>query len=220
MKAKYLYIYLLGIREELYAAAHAHARIVDAAARVRDSEDNEPGERDDLFEEVDAQDDLRAAIEALLSAHARLSLYLFPNPRAGARGGTRAKELRDRLEVSDDHALRAREPRNTWMHLDESIDARVWEGEAEDLIHEHFGDLDLALLADAERRIVRIIDPAAHQIVLLGQRFDLDEIYRQTMNISPALELAIGEIEAELEREFGDLSHPPESLDDVLDVDF
>lgn len=216
MKNQYLYIYLLAIRDELFAAAHAHTRIAEACVALSATEDWDRTERYDAFEEVDAEDDLTASIEALLSAYARLSLFLFPHPSDGARAATRGKILRERLGVPEDHALAHREPRNTWMHLDAAIDRRIWEGDDDSLILRTFGSARLAFMDDHDRHILRLIDPKARQIVLLGESYNLDDIFRHVDSVSRAVKTAIEEIEAELVAEWPDLSKPPASLDDLL----
>jgi hypothetical protein len=209
MNPRFLYIYLLALRGEVQAAVHAYHRIGQARVTVQEAEDWDLEAEGALFERSDAEDDLAVAIEGLLSAHARASLLLFPHPSAGARGSSRGKELRVLLNVPDDHGLARREPRNTWMHLDERIDARIWEGDGEDLILRHFGDADFAAMDGYDRRILRLIDPGSLEILLLGDRYDLRTLYNDVARLSPRLDEAIRAIEREIHP---DLSNTPEPL--------
>ncbi len=217
MKARYLYLYLLAMRDELFAAAHAHVRIGEASTRLHATEDWDRTQPFDDFEEVDAQDDLTAAIETLLSAHARLSLYLFPHPSGGARAATRARVLRELLGVPDDHPLSRREPRNTWMHLDERIDELVWQGDGDFPILRLFDNARIASSSDNDQPILRLVDPGSREIMLLGERYRLDDIFRDVISIESALTKAINKLEEEFNREWPDLSKPPEALEDLLD---
>lgn len=121
-----VYTYLTAMRDEVRAAYRSWQQIQDARRRLRivgrcvDAE--VAGAQ---LEEVEAEDQLTAAIQSLLTAQARLSLFLYPRSSATARAETRAAELLRRLDINERHSISAREPRNSWMHLDESIDRYI-----------------------------------------------------------------------------------------------
>lgn len=119
-----LYPYLLAMREELYVAQRAEERFWEARERWFDALDRPP--EDDLFGALEGEQDMIAAAETLLTAFARLSLYLFPAyDRAPARA--RGIALRNALGIDETHPLNDRAARNAWMHLDEELDRAVFE---------------------------------------------------------------------------------------------
>ena len=189
-----MYTYLTAMRDEVYAAYRAQASISDARARLRvlaRIENADDGNR--LVDEVDAEDDVTAAIQDLLTAQARLSLFLFPHGSAGARARTRASALRDRLDVRDDHAIGVREPRNSWMHLDEAIDRYLWEADPTDLVLRHYGAVSDS---SNRRRVALQVDALNGTMALFGVKYDLHDLFTSVKDIGVRVDKAIETIEA------------------------
>ena len=85
------------------------------------------------------EEKLYYSAEAMLAAYARASLLLFPSGSLGPHNRAdrsaaatqrdrrvfRGAELRTLLGVDEQHPIARRELRDSWMHADERIDARI-----------------------------------------------------------------------------------------------
>jgi hypothetical protein len=212
MGPHYVYLYLTAMREEAMTATFAYERIDKLRSRLRElhqSTDHlftDDGDEDaemfnalgnkDFLAIPDVEEDLATAIEAFLSAQARLSLFLSPSPVAkeATRAQSRAAVLRQQLEFKPADDLGDRGLRNAWMHVDESIDAFVFErADAANLIARHVG------AAERERRrILRLIDPSRLTVCMLGKEYPLPEIYDWINDVDRRLGVALQKLEREL----------------------
>lgn len=191
-----VYTYLTAMRDEVATALWSHLRIQEARRQLRARNDGEEAEHDDVrHEDVIAEDDLRTAIQSLLTAQARLSLFLFPQS-SQVRAQFRATELRRRLDIDEQHPIRRRDLRNSWMHLDEAIDAYIWETDPSNLILSHYGDAHAVMTAGDARRVVCLIDPSASTISLFGREHDVESLYAEVRDVGLRLDRAIALIEA------------------------
>ncbi len=191
------YTYLTAMRDEVGVAYGSWLSIQDARRQLRSvasTEDAEDGVA--RLEEVEAQDQLTAALQSLLTAQARLSLFLYPQGTSSARARTRAKELLRLLNIDGPHLISAREPRNTWMHLDESIDRYIWEHSPDGVVLSHYGDVRAAEASGDARRVVRLIDPMANVILLFGKSFDIEALFNVVKDVGRRVEQAIETLEA------------------------
>lgn len=214
MSPEYVHLYLRAMRDEAMTATFAYNRIEQCVHRLeelRDATDHlftEDGDEDeeilgaleneDFWEISDVEEDLAAAIEAFLSAQARLSLFVAPSPaaRVRARVDQRAAILRMRLGLREGDDLGDRGLRNAWMHIDESIDAFVFEKAAEaNLVIRHVGSP-----SDARKRVLRLIDPSGLKVWMLGEEYSLREISDWVDEIERRLALAMQKVEEEMDR--------------------
>jgi hypothetical protein len=211
---EYIYLYLTAMRDEAMTATFAYARIEERVHRLRELREatahlfTDEGDFDEelaralnneeFYEMEDVEEDLAAAIEAFLSAQTRLSLFIAPSPgaRERARANTRAAVLCTRLGLKKGDDLGDRGLRNAWMHIDESLDAFLFErAESADLVVRHVGTA-----AKSERnRVLRLIDPSGLKVWLLGQEYSLLEIHEWVNDIDRRLGIALQEVEAELD---------------------
>lgn len=196
MHGEAVYTYLAAMRDEARAAYRSWQQIQDARSRLRAvAVDDASEDGCALSEAVEAEERLLAAIQALLTAQARLSLFIFPQRTAGARAATRAAELRLRLGIGEVHEISERGPRNAWMHLDESIDAYIWEIDPVGLVTAHFGDARDARSSGDDRRVLRLIDPMANTISLLGASHDIERIFKSVKDVALRIDQAIERLE-------------------------
>ena len=215
MGPNYVYLYLRAMQDEAMVATFAYFRLADRARRLREllsataSLFTDDGDDDAellaavghpaMLERNDVEEDLNAAIETFLSAQARLSLFLAPSPVGKMRGRaeTRAAVLRERLGLQTEGQCGDRDLRNAWMHIDENIDAVVFERSADaDLIVRHLGSVSAG-----RERIVKLIDPEALSVTLLGAKYALPPIYDWIDDISRRLSRQLQLLEAELQPE-------------------
>jgi hypothetical protein len=217
MGPTYAYLYLTAMRDEANTATFAYVRIEEFVDRLRElgeatkhlfTEDDEEDidvitalGNEDFLEIPDVEEDLAAAIEAFLSAQTRLSLFVSPSPvaKVRARAEQRAAALRARLGLNTDDDLGDRDLRNAWMHIDESIDAYLFEkATAADLIVRQVG------VAEDRQRVLRLIDPSGFKVSMLGVEYSLRDMHDWVSDIDRRLALALQTLEAELH----DLSSP------------
>lgn len=214
MGPEYLHLYLTAMRDEAMTATFAYEKIAQSVEQLRDLREatdhlfTEEGDEDeeilaalddeDFLAIADVEEDLAAAIEAFLSAQARLSLFLAPSPsaRVPARAEERAAILRAQLGLNENDDLGDRGLRNRWMHIDESIDTFVFErAAAPNLIVRHVGAAE-----KGRDRILRLIEPSGLGVWMLGERYSLREIYDWVDRIDRSLALALQGVERELDR--------------------
>jgi hypothetical protein len=199
------------MRDEAMTSTFAYARIEQCVNRLRELRDStdhlftDDGEdqeiidalgNEDFLEISEVEEDLAAAIEAFLSAQTRLSLFISPSPAAKvrARAEQRAESLRARLGLKKQDDLGDRGLRNAWMHVDESMDAYVFEkASAADLIIRHVGKV-----AKDRQQILRLIDPSGLKVWMLGEHYSLREIYDWVDDIDRRLGGALQILEKEL----------------------
>ena len=214
MDPRYVLLYLSAMRDEATSAALAYSRIQERVGELAELRERTA----DLFREGATEDEMlliglgsedflaideveeeiAAAIEAFLSAQARLSLFLSPSPaaRVPARTRQRAEVLRHRLALSETDDLGDRGLRNAWMHIDESIDAYVFErAAAPDLIGRHVGRVE-----KDRQKILRLIDPSGLLVWLLGEEYSLREMSDWLDDIERRLAIALQRAEDEVAR--------------------
>jgi len=130
--------YLFEIRDELLAALWHFEQLQGAAKRWlelddawRAADEEEEAEAASAHESIRQQAFIFDALEAFLSAWARVSLLIFPvigrGPMAAWRD-ERATTLQNVLRVSDLRIIEDRDLRDAWMHFDERLDDMVKEG--------------------------------------------------------------------------------------------
>ncbi len=130
--------YLFEIRDELLAALWHFEQLEGAATRWlelddawRAADEEEEAEAASVHESIRQQAFIFDALEAFLSAWARVSLLIFPvigrGPLAGWRE-ERAATLQKLLMVVDLQIIEDRDLRDAWMHFDERLDDMVREG--------------------------------------------------------------------------------------------
>jgi hypothetical protein len=212
MGPNYVYLYLTAMRDEAMTASHAYSRIEECVHKLSDvreataylfTEDGDEDaelavalENDDFLEIADVEEDMAAAIEAFLSAQARLSLFISPSPvaKVRSRAQQRAAALRARLRLTEKDDLGDRGLRNAWMHIDESIDSYVFEkASAPNLIVRHVGIAD-----KGRKRVLRLIDPSGLNVWLLGEEYSLRELYDWIDDLNSRLDAALQDVEHEL----------------------
>lgn len=136
-----------------------------------------------------AEREMLAAIEVMLSAFARISLFFFPARQSGSFGSQRGEALRKIVGIDGMHPVANRELRNHWMHLDERLDREIQAG----------GDFPVGYLlklrhevtADTAARTVRLIDPGAESVYVLGKRYALGELANAIAHIGQEVALAL-----------------------------
>ena len=212
MGPSYIHLYLTAMRDEAMTATFAYAKIEEYVNRLRelreatshlfDEENDEDStivaalENEDFLEISEVEEDLAAAIEAFLSAQARLSLFVSPSPvaRVRSRAEERAAILRDRLGLKTDDDLGDRGLRNAWMHIDESIDTFLFErGSSADLVVRHVG-----VASPGSQRVLRLIDPSGLRVWLLGKEYSLREISDWVDRLEGRLGMALQTVEEEM----------------------
>lgn len=212
MGPSYIYLYLTAMRDETMTATFAYAKIEECVNHLRelreatshlfDGENDEESTtvaalgNEDFLEISDVEEDLAAAIEAFLSAQARLSLFVSPSPvaKVRSRAEERAAVLRNRLGLGNDDDLGDRGLRNAWMHIDESIDAFVFEkGSSPDLVVRHVG-----VASQDSQRVLRLIDPSGLRVWLLGKEYSLREMGDWVDALERRLGIALQTVEEEM----------------------
>lgn len=190
-----LYPYLLAMREELYVAQRAEERLRESIYRwlsAAEPPNNDP------FAAVDAEQDMLGALELLLTAHARLSLYLFPAyDRPPARG--RAKAIRSCLSVTNDHAIGNRDARNAWMHIDEEVDRAVFDRAEEFVEAYRVVRKGWPSAKHPPRSVLTIFNLDTLVLHVAGKRHDIKELTRHVDQIGAALFRVIPDVEHRLD---------------------
>jgi hypothetical protein len=124
-----------------------------------------------LATEAEAEEEMEETIEGILSGFARISLFLFPERSTGQFGMERGHRLRELTTVAMDHPIANRELRNHWMHLDHRFDSFVQEHGAAPV--GYFLDMAHRLSTEAKKEMLRLVDPGAEKVFVLGQEYDL-----------------------------------------------
>lgn len=190
-----LYPYLLAMREELYIAQRADERLRESIQRWLNAAEEPNG---DLFAAVDAEQDMLGAVELLLTAHARLSLYLFPAyDRPPARG--RAKAIRSCLGVANDHPIGSREARNAWMHIDEEVDRAVFERAEEFVEAYRVVRKGWPSAKRPPRSVLTVFNVDSLVLHIAGHKHNIKELIRHVDHIGIALFRAIPDVEHRLD---------------------
>jgi hypothetical protein len=116
---------------------------------------------------------------------AALSRYFWP-----ARQGheTRARQLRDALEVTEDNPLKNRDLRNEIEHFDEKLDAYLADGIAGYIFPEFVGPLPESDGVPA--RILRAYYLDVGLFEMLGKRYELQPLVNEIVRIHDRLVLA------------------------------
>lgn len=191
-----LYPYLLAMREELYIAQRADERLRESIERWLNTA-AQPSS--DLYADIDAEQDMLGAVELLLTAHGRLSLYLFPAyDRPPAR--VRARAIRRCLGVADDHPIRGRDARNAWMHVDEEVDRAVFDRAEEFVEAYRVVRKGWPSAKQAPRSVLTIFNVDSLVLHVAGNGHEIKELMRHVDQIGTALFRVIPDIEHRLDR--------------------
>lgn len=192
-----LYPYLLAMREELYTAQRTSERFWEFREAWHRALDDPDG---DLSAGIEAEQDMMGAVELLLTAHARLSLYLFPAyDKQPARG--RARILRQCLGIPDDHPIGNRDARNGWMHVDQEVDRAVFDRGEEFVEAYRVVRSDWPSAEQAPRGILTIFNSDSLVLKVAGNSYDLKKLNAEIDEIGVALFRVIPDVEHRLNLE-------------------
>ena len=190
-----LYPYLLAMREELYTAQRTTERLYEARSRwisALDDPDNE------LFAGIEAEQDMMGAVELLLTAHTRLSLYLFPAyDRPPARG--RGRALRALLAIPDNHPIGNRDARNAWMHVDEHVDRAVFDRGEEYVEAYRVLRTQWPTARLLPRNILTIFNADTLMLRVAGTAYNIHSLNDDIDNVGAALMRTIPDVEHRLD---------------------
>jgi hypothetical protein len=121
-----------------------------------------------------AEKDMLVAIEGVLSGFARVSLFFFPAAKPGSFADTRGEQLRSMLAIDGSSPLANRTLRNHWMHFDERLDAHVQQKGQVPI--GYFLQMPHTIRTETVGRTLRLIDPGAGNVHVLGEPFSLREL--------------------------------------------
>jgi hypothetical protein len=181
--------YLFEIAQESELVERLHARFQNAADRWLQAHHQEARDGRVAWTSLESEREMQETLEGILSAYARVSLFVFPAGTAGERGRARAARLRELLEITADHRIGNRNLRNHWMHLDERLD------EALETTGEVPVGYQLALansLSDAQKKLTfRLIDPSEESIYVFGEVFHIGTLANAVRHIGQQAALAL-----------------------------
>jgi hypothetical protein len=142
-----------------------------------------------LWSGTEAEREMEEAIEGILSSFARISLFLFPERSTGKFGVERAERLRQLTSVADNHPIANRDLRNHWMHLDHRFDTFVQNYGAAPVGY-YLGSAH-RVSSSAKAEMLRLVDPGAEQVFILGQGFELRALADAVDHVGQQAALAI-----------------------------
>jgi hypothetical protein len=134
-------------------------------------------------------------VQNIIQQGAALSRYFWPSGKSDRRM-KRAKLLKEKLLVAEQSALKSRTLRNIIEHFDENLDDYLTEGIIGQIIPQFVGDLS----GDRELpiHVFRGFDPATTTFEILGQKFDVQPIVTEIMQIEVRLSSIRGKRSAQL----------------------
>ena len=123
-------------------------------------------------------------VQNIIQQGAALSRYFWPSDKSDRRA-KRARLLKEKIIVSEQSALKSRTLRNIIEHFDEKLDDYLAEGIAGQIIPEFVGDLS----GDREVpiHVFRGFDPATTTFEILGNKFEVEPIVAEIMQIEVRL---------------------------------
>lgn len=181
--------YLFEIVREADIVEDCYQRFQRAAETWLKDHYSTTGDSPRSWEGTVAERDMLAALEGILSAYARISLFFFPEPRSKRFGLERAAVLRDMVGIDVSHPVGNRALRNDWMHLDERIDREV---RAKGSVPVgYFFQLPHLLSADFVAQTFRLIDPGSETVFILGRAYHLAALVGAVQHINQQAVLAL-----------------------------
>jgi hypothetical protein len=181
--------YLFEIVREADLSSRLFRRFQAAAETWLQVEHSKDPDGRTLWTGSEAEREMEEAIEGILSSFARISLFLFPEKSTGKFGQERAKLLRELTGVTENHPIGNRDLRNHWMHLDHRFDT---------FVRKH-GTAPVGYYLDSAHRvsdlgkaeILRLIDPGAEKVFVLGRAFELSALSNAVEHVGQQATLAI-----------------------------
>lgn len=149
-----------------------------------------------VHEASDAERMMRAAIEGILAASGRVSLFLYPENQSKAFGKARAARLLGMLGIGELHPLSDRRLRNDWMHLDERLDREVKRGKPVPLGYAIRTSRPYSM--QPESHTFRLLDPRAGCVYLLGTPYMLADLVGAVAHVNQQAVLALAPYREEL----------------------
>lgn len=181
--------YLFEIVREADLGERLFRRFQAAAETWLKVEHTEDPDGRTLWTGTEAEREMEEAIEGLLSSFARVSLFLFPEKSTGKFGLERAKRLRELTALADNHPIGNRDLRNHWMHLDHRFDSFVRKHGAAPV--GYFLDSAHRVSDSAKAEMLRLVDPGAEKVFVLGQAFELRALASAIEHVGQQATLAI-----------------------------
>lgn len=181
--------YLFEISHEAELVERLFVRFQNAAERWLEATHAESRDGRIAWTSIETEREMQETLEGILSGFARVSLFLFPERNAGARGQARATRLRDLMEIAMDHPIGNRKLRNHWMHLDERLDEAL-EKTGELPVGYHLA-LAHRVSEDQKRRTFRLVDPGEESVYIYGEAFHLRSLANAVAHVGQQAALAM-----------------------------
>jgi hypothetical protein len=181
--------YLFEIVRESDLVARLTRRFQAAADTWLQVEHAEDPDGRTLWTGTEAEHQMEEAMEGILSGFARISLFFFPEKSTGQFGRERAQRLRELTGIEADHPISNRDLRNHWMHLDHRFDTFIRERGAAPV--GYYLDRAGEVSDEAKQEMLRLVDPAAGKVFILGQAFDLTVLADAVEHVGQQAALAI-----------------------------
>ena len=148
--------YLFEVVRETEIAEDCFRRFTGAASSWLQIDAVRSRSFDNLDESDVLERDMIAAIEGILAASGRISLFFFPQPHKPF-SVRRGMQLCNKVAIDDSHPIGLRDVRNDWMHFDERLDREVGKTGAVPIGY-IFGRHQ-AVSLETQRQTFRLIDP-------------------------------------------------------------